>query len=532
MAREQIGAFTVTTAQQILARLAALEAGSHTKTPWAPRTQAGPGYTRLFFRNGDTEKAPPYALMQVTDTYLLDGDKTYLECKRPTDITGDNGWYVVNGHTATEPGAEGQCFAGPEVRVRGTLGQPGDRYAPQIGSWDAAPSQIGFIVYAGPDLLSRVDTHRMFIGSPGQEPPAGRIRFKTITKMTDRQCWAEVVEVLGLAFNLQTGQQLQIGDTVILDDINNEWPEADAFATGMAFLLPGRLKANHPTLPANRPPAWQIEQITLPVNRVRAFIGQHILKTAAGGVAYIRTNNKLESVQPADEVAWKRSTWPNSDQPNEFTAIGQQGNPLQPASSRLLVQFKNPFLKDAIGPIYSGGAGSGTGGQEYRSVILQRVTGDGFTDPENVLLNKANLESPTVEWQLVEVEEPIARHCEGTIVGTDIATVSPTKYYDGGDPRAGNNPPFVLGCTPECVDPNERVCFKADYSPEDHQYRIVQIKQTMIELDVAIDGFFDVINPDGTVDKCLPLRKITVCSVVDEDKTTCIPFGDCEDLLP
>lgn len=123
----------------------------------------------IYFINYSGRQIPPYACLQVIGT-TEKGCQNYLDCTRPLDGEGTNGWYVFNGHCPVENLEKGMCHDGPLVRTltQGSL-KAGDKASPQANSFYVKKGTM--FPVAGPDDIAD-DVHRIFVtggGGGGQQ---------------------------------------------------------------------------------------------------------------------------------------------------------------------------------------------------------------------------------------------------------------------------------------------------------------------------------------------------------------------------
>lgn len=113
----------------------------------------------IYIRNDSGEEIPRFACLQVTGSVELNG-QNYITVDKPTDVTGDAGWYLFNGFAAVEIDGYGIAHDGPLVRMLtdGSAVACGDRWRPTISQWYVTPSAAGIFSAVGED---DIDTNIM-----------------------------------------------------------------------------------------------------------------------------------------------------------------------------------------------------------------------------------------------------------------------------------------------------------------------------------------------------------------------------------
>ena len=126
-----------------------------------PQNVAPP--TPLVFRNDSGEAIPPYACMQVVDTYE-DGPRNILIVQKPSDEFAENGPYVFNRHREVLEGEFGTCDDGTEVHAISEVptADSGTRFGPQKDEWKIQQLPCGPFIQAGPDDLGE-EVVRVFV---------------------------------------------------------------------------------------------------------------------------------------------------------------------------------------------------------------------------------------------------------------------------------------------------------------------------------------------------------------------------------
>ena len=136
----------------------------------------------LHVRNTDTVDAPGYACMQVIgfqNPASGSRDRSYLQCKRPTDQYGRDGWYVFAGPEGVAADGYGVAYRSDSVLVAGYTASFGDRLLPTVGAWTATKDPTGWMIFGGNDDVD-TDVCRVFCtsimsGAAWFETPGGGI---------------------------------------------------------------------------------------------------------------------------------------------------------------------------------------------------------------------------------------------------------------------------------------------------------------------------------------------------------------------
>lgn len=318
-------------------------------------------------------------------------------------------------------------------------------------------------------------------------PPS--IRFILTSDMINRQAEASVTWLRGHAPNTGSMELLKVGDTVTVSDPHNLWPEALIGATGAAYLEPASTGENEHGY------RWEVEECSLPINEIEGTVTQCLKKTDETATAMLGTVPELKL----------RCSYPNVDLPPEFaqecagtgyyewssawddpngmwtlingcddtgcestpptTPPQTSGDltremPCEPTDATpLQVEFKNPW------GLYT---------CADKKVILRRITNTTISNPgnESVPLPPSVDE---IQWEVVSVEEPIARHATFTKSDEEWELAA---YWDGCDPSLCGDPTVVCEFDCSCLKNGDKVY--ATYDPEADQYRAVSSASAML----------------------------------------------------
>lgn len=101
------------------------------------------------FKNGSSETAPAYAIMQVDTVEGVPIDQAQLVTIKKPDST--DGQYLVNGPLAVRAGKQGRCRLNGPMTMAFTGSAPalGDTVGPSAGSWQVSTAGSGYDVLGG-----------------------------------------------------------------------------------------------------------------------------------------------------------------------------------------------------------------------------------------------------------------------------------------------------------------------------------------------------------------------------------------------
>lgn len=309
---------------------------------------------------------------------------------------------------------------------------------------------------------------------------AGRIRFITTGKMTNRLVQVLVTEVVGNAINPNDGQLFKRNDYAFIADRNNIYPEVERDATGWAFWqapffgLPGR---------------WEIEKCTMPVREVIG-ITEECTCVNAGSYRYrLRVGNAV-------------SGHPYTDIPPEWQKIG----------GVWYMFAENPMNLRTI---------------PNTEVVAVRISNQISSEPKNWSVPRGG-SATSSSWQITNVRKPLAKWVKvrkdgdadsGSDSGWEII-----NFYDGVDPREGCSTPVVCGLDCDCLeDGDEGFAF---FNANNCSYVVVSTQSALYgefkDTDVLIDA--------KIVDDNLEFDKVTTKLPCKEDaEPDKIPLTDCDD---
>lgn len=349
-----------------------------------------------------------------------------------------------------------------------------------------------------------------------------RIHFRTDAQIANRAVAVTVTHIEGQPLDIATGAPIAIGDTVTVYDPHNKSSEIEAGATGIAFLNPA-IEDDPETTGEDetREAWWEIESCELPINYVECYLTACVEKTSlTGHVVEFKTNATLSYLADGAEDVWRLSNYPNVQIPPEWTKVEETPG----GNYKFTLSVENPFKLDAVSQ-----NGSGSGAPHYKAKI-RRVVQQGPSDPTNDdAKSKANPYSGTVKWQIVSVEQQIARHVIGTITGTDASAAIPTTWIDGGNPMTCDETPvFDWFCTKPC-DNGETACFWATYDPERHKYWIVATDFALMGKPVLVEYDPNLrIETAYNGDKSLCVDKVSFLACkLDDTGDSCVPLVKC-----
>ncbi|MEL6106677.1 MAG: hypothetical protein AAFU85_11590 [Planctomycetota bacterium] len=351
----------------------------------------------------------------------------------------------------------------------------------------------------------------------------GRIHFTTNAAIANRQV-AVTIDLIegGEAANPADGSPLEVGDVITVNDMRNLFAEIQAGATGTAIWH--EAISDDPGTPEDdsQEPHWSIEHCSLPIDEIRVYLTASLLKTDSGGTARCKVDNTASAVADGSEEEWIRSSWPRVDLPPELTEVDDEGN------TYYTVDFENPHKKDA--PLV-------ISGQRRCYVILRRVTGRNPSDPtaEHSDLPKSGDINNTIRWEVVDVEEQIARIAIGTHPGgshpVSAGGAEFVEYIDGKE-ATDKAPSIAWGCEPPCA--MQPSCVIGRYNPEANRYVLIATTSAVMgapqlkrlarpDLRLAQDA------ETGDVSLCISTAMVASWCYV-EDADSCVNVYKCEDV--
>tara|TARA_R110002051_G_scaffold24381_1_gene60579 strand:+ start:7272 stop:9356 length:2085 start_codon:yes stop_codon:yes gene_type:complete len=267
-------------------------------------------------------------------------------------------------------------------------------------------------------------------GGGGGEGGGKRIQFRSTTKMLNGQINGEVILIEGA-----TG--FSIGDVVTFSDPFNLFMDAEPYAIGWAYL--------RKTTDECEVQRWEVEEISLPINRVTAFTTECLKKTDILFQALVSINNGTDML----------SGYHNVDLPPD----------LDGASS---VYVENPYKLDTCGA---------------HAITIERRPDLIPSTPTNCYV-PSGTSSSNFSWILVQVEEQIARWITviASVNGSVVTWSYDGLYWDGCNPFAGDcqTPEIETLCEVGCI--KDGACGIACYRPELHRYVVVSTSSALMGL--------------------------------------------------
>lgn len=360
-------------------------------------------------------------------------------------------------------------------------------------------------------------------GSGGGGVP--RIRFKTTEAISSRIVEVEVTAVWGDAIDPGTGDSLEVGDLIDVRDYNNEFACIEPDGIGFAFYHPASTDSGGDSIDLSETdvvdessPFWAIEQCTLPIDEVWAYLdGSCLLATDTSGTAVVHVDANGDAADPADAKPYIVSKWPNRDIPPEWTGGGS-------GAIEYTISFQNPY--ELHGPA--------TVGSNPNRVRLRRITNSNHSSADASLpAADSVVDTPEVEWHCVAIEHQTAMRIRGTHNGgtgasgdvSSSSDISITSFYEGESPaNCGEVPTFAWLSTPPC-DLAASTKVWGHYDPEANLYRMLwDINGILTTKDMVEDVTWDSANARLVVER----RSIRV--LCDDDGTdTYVDFYQCED---
>ena len=384
----------------------------------------------VILKNASGQTLAPYSLVEIvsnstvntTDDGLIGTDIALSVQLVQTDKEEN---VVSTGAIAIPVGKSGPGYVGSILPLR-TTAAVGQRISTKKDDTQAVQDSNGFmIVYAKSGAVS-LAKHAGSSSGNGVAPP--RIRFTTTAKIVDRAVAANVL--------WNQGSQAAVNDSVTVYDPRNLFAEIETDATGWAVWRTPEVGD-----PSGTVARWEIEHCSLPANLMRVQIQACLKASDATKDGYY------------DEVNGGKilSAYPNCDPPPELTEV----------STEKFITFSNPSCLHAIKDSF---------------VIIRRISNKIFSEYQNILA-PSPFSSTSEEWEVVRVEEPVARWAEFT-----KSAVSPgvcgqwnlTAHYDGSDPLecwANPNVPLAFNgdwdCS--CLEVGQKIY--AFYDPKGDTYR-------------------------------------------------------------
>jgi hypothetical protein len=254
---------------------------------------------------------------------------------------------------------------------------------------------------------------------------------------------------------------------IVAHDKNNQWPQAQKWATGIAML--------------NDFNQWIIIALTLPVNELVGTLDNCMLHNHTIGVLTLDSESWKQSdypfVDPPPELIeesevtynWTGTEWTTSDTcPGNIVYIPKiPPLPGQPTTKDVVcleylttLAFENRYQLDGVADSY---------------VRVKRITFGNTTVP-----NGTYQEPPKIgEWVVEYVKDSLARWVRASKDGEII------NWYEGADPRPCN--PTVGVAFPNfCMRSNDTmICF---YAPEIHTYIGISTASAMMGTPSIVDN--------------------------------------------
>lgn len=184
----------------------------------------------IYVQNETGQTIPPYACLQTDGTEDV-GGQNYIKVVKPRDTTGENGWFLFNGHAEIAASSQqkyGIAYDGPCVRMLtdGTTITNGDRWKPVVGSFAVTKGEEGdpFIAIGEDDIAENI--MRGFIAPVGTG--GGRMLMGKVTSQgTDESGdwkdldWVQVTVIWGPEDLIATTVKIydHSGDILDLDDL-------------------------------------------------------------------------------------------------------------------------------------------------------------------------------------------------------------------------------------------------------------------------------------------------------------------------
>jgi len=141
----------------------------------------------IYIRNDSGEEIPRFACLQVTGSVELNG-QNYITVDKPTDVTGDAGWYLFNGFAAVEIDGYGIAHDGPLVRMLtdGSAVACGDRWRPTISQWYVTPAASGIFSAVGEDDIDTNVMRGLIMGMAGCTNPVNDVYLDGLSLKLER----------------------------------------------------------------------------------------------------------------------------------------------------------------------------------------------------------------------------------------------------------------------------------------------------------------------------------------------------------
>ena len=283
---------------------------------------------------------------------------------------------------------------------------------------------------AGDEYFIAVQVGNVLVVSSGGGGDGGgkRIQFRSVSKMINRQIDGEVILLEG-------NTPYSIGDTVTFSDPFNLFMDAEPDAIGWAY--------ERKITDECAEQRWEVEELSLPVNRVTGITLECVRKNDDTFQAMINISNGLDML----------SGYHNVDYPPEIT----------PGSNTIYA--KNPYKLDTC---------------SISGITLERRPDLIPSDPHNCYLTPTS--SSNYDWVLVQVEEQIARWIKviASVDGSVVNWSFEGTYWDGCNPFVGNclMPIIETLCDIECI--KDEACGIACYRPEAHSYVVISTSSALM----------------------------------------------------
>ena len=119
----------------------------------------------------------------------------------------------------------------------------------------------------------------LWLASPPSEPgeASPRIQFKVTSRMTDRQCNAVAIRIVGAPLHGPGGAEPEgspiiVGDTFVLNDPFNVWSDVEVGGTGWAVWIEKKEVGDSENPTIVYPDRWEIETCTQPINEIEGVL--------------------------------------------------------------------------------------------------------------------------------------------------------------------------------------------------------------------------------------------------------------------
>lgn len=297
-----------------------------------------------------------------------------------------------------------------------------EQYVYNLGTDAVGPNEFHLAVQVGNVLV---------LPSAGEGGGGKRIQFRSTTKMLNQQISGEVILIEGAA-------AFAIGDIVTFSDPFNLFMDAEPNAIGWAY--------ERKTTDECEVQRWEVEELSLPINRVTGITLECVKKNDIEFQALINVSNGTDML----------SGYHNVDLPPDLTTGSNT------------VYVKNPYKLDTC---------------SAHAVTLERRPDLIPSTPNNCYV-PSGTSSSNFDWVLVQVEEQIARWIKVTasVDGSVVTWFPAGTYWDGCNPFVGDcdTPEIETLCEVGCI--KDGACGIACYRPEEHRYVVISTSSALMGL--------------------------------------------------